>query len=158
MDPISEASDGNIAKLPIKLHGQTTMPPGKAFNILISQAVTMRANVIAQSLASSQQPKEPSNVFRLRSNKFYNSKSRIVFDQYSIITYSDFFSTLKFGMGSPLFNANKCTTAFFSAIPVSDLMHRFVAKKVEDSFKKNDKRALKTALKGCRVTINFKAE
>ncbi|KAF2865481.1 hypothetical protein BDV95DRAFT_612626 [Massariosphaeria phaeospora] len=118
MDGVTAASSGNIQALPLRLDGETTISPTHAVNILISKAVSDQAR----------HSNGNSTVFQLGGNKFFDTKNPITFDFGGVRAYRGYFAALKVGMGQPLLNVNRNTTAFYDHTNVNDFMAAYCNK------------------------------
>jgi hypothetical protein len=157
----NKACDGKIDQLPLRLggHGEHTMTPVQAINIIIGHGVRT-SNPIGQNGAT--------QVFQIGSNKFFSSHvsntagrpdARGSAGTFAIgnglIGRFGFFFTLRLTMGRPLLNISTAASAFYDDdINVAEFMRLFCNKSQTEGFSRGDVESLRGVLKGARVRID----
>ncbi|KAF2648957.1 Piwi-domain-containing protein [Lophiostoma macrostomum CBS 122681] len=136
MPTLKEVSKGNITSLPLILQHGTTITPAHAMGILISTAASRQG------------------AFALNGKKFYSPQNTIDFG-IGVSAYRGFFAALKVGMGKPLLNVSRCTTAFYDSVTGDIFMRRYRRNTAASDFTEEDRIVLERVLKGIRVHISY---
>ena len=133
---VLSTSKGNITGLPLRFQEGSTISPTHAMNILIGSAAWHKG------------------AFNIGNNKHYSEKDCIDFG-IGVVAHRGYYSALKVGMGRPLLNVSRCTTAFYEALSGADFMRKYVSKPITGTFSDSDIRKLEKVLKGVRVRIEY---